>query len=552
MSLKPQAISPVPGETARVAHAAYPKGNVYMHMRDELGSIYEDESFADLFPKNGQPAEAPWRLALVTIIQFAEGLSDRQAADAVRGRIDIKYALSLDLSDSGFDASVLSEFRTRLIAGHAEEHLLMAMLTHFKERGWLKARGKQRTDSTHVLAKIRAINRLVCVGETLRHALNCLAIVAPEWLLEHSQPEWVDRYGVRLEDSRLPSGEEERQVWVQRVGRDGAALLGALFGPHAPSWLAEVPAVEILRRVWVQNYQWSEEKLNWRSSENIPPAGLYISSPYDLDAHYSKKRTTSWVGFKVHLTETCEKDSPHLITHVETTSAPVSDDSRTSSIHEGLKQKELVPEQHIVDTGYVDAQLLHSSQQDYGIDLIGPTRPDVKWQAQEKKGFAAAQFHLNWQGEQATCPEGHTSISWTPAIDNRKNEVIKIKFSMKDCQSCPSRLSCTHSTRYPRRTITVRREQQHQALQQARARAKTEEFKELYARRAGVEGTISQGVRAMGLRRSRYIGQEKTHLQHIATAAAMNIVRLMRWLDGEPHAQTRRSALVQLLRPVAS
>ena len=244
--------------------------------------------------------------------------------------------------------------------GQAEEQLLTVMLTLFKERGWLKARGKQRTDSTHVLAKIRAINRLVCVGETLRHALNCLAIVAPEWLLAHSQPEWVDRYEVRLEDSRLPSSEEDRQAWVQSVGQDGATLLSALFEPEAPSWLAAVPAVDILRRVWLQNYQWSEDKLGWRSSENIPPAGLYISSPYDLDAHYSKKRTTSWVGFKVHLTETCEKDSPHLIIHVETTTAPVSDDARTASIHEGLKQKELLPKQHLVDTGYVDAQLLHS------------------------------------------------------------------------------------------------------------------------------------------------------------------------------------------------
>ena len=180
-------------------------------------------------------------------------MSDRQAADAVRGRIDVKYALSLDLSDPGFDASGLSEFRTRLIAGHAEEHLLTAMLALFKERGWLKARGKQRTDSTHVLAKIRAINRLVCVGETLRHVLNCLAIVPPEWLLEHSKPEWVDRYGVRLEDSRLPSGEEDRQAWAQSVGQDGSELLSAVFDPNAPSWLREVAAIEILRRVWVQN-----------------------------------------------------------------------------------------------------------------------------------------------------------------------------------------------------------------------------------------------------------------------------------------------------------
>lgn len=166
-------------------------------------------------------------------------------------------------------------------------------------------------------------------------------------------------------------------------------------------------------------------------------------------------------------------------------------------------------------------------------------------------GYDAGHFDIDWQAEQATCPQGHTSISWTPAIDNRKNEVIKIKFSTKDCQACPSRSLCTHSTRTPRRTITVRPQLHYQALQRARERAKTEDFKALYACRAGVEGTISQGVRVMGLRRSRSIGQEKTHLQHLATAAAMNIVRLMRWLDGEPHAQTRRSALVQLLRPAA-
>lgn len=219
----------------------------------------------------------------------------------------------------------------------------------------------------------------MCVGEAPRYALNCLAIVAPEWLLEHSKPEWADRYGVRLEDSRFPSGEEERQAWAQSVGQDGSEVLSALFDLNAPLWLREMPVVNILRRVWVQNYQWTNGKLIWRSSEDIPPAAQYISSPYDLDAHYSKKRTTSWVGFKVHLTETCEKDSPHLITHVETTAAPVSDDARTTIIHEGLKQKELLPDQHIVDTGYVDAQLLHRSQQDYGIDLVGPTRADYKW-----------------------------------------------------------------------------------------------------------------------------------------------------------------------------
>jgi len=182
MSLQPQPVCPVPEETARIARAAFPRGNVYMRVRDALGSLYSDETFADLFPTRGQPAETPWRLALVTVMQFAEGLPDRQAADAVRGRIDWTYALGLEVDDAGFDASVLSEFRARLVAGGAEETLLDTLLTQFRDRGLLKARGRQRTDSTHVLAAIHVLNRLECVGETLRHALNALAVTTPEWL----------------------------------------------------------------------------------------------------------------------------------------------------------------------------------------------------------------------------------------------------------------------------------------------------------------------------------------------------------------------------------
>jgi transposase len=299
MSLNPQPICPVPEETARIARAAYPKGNVYMQMRDALGSIYQDQIFAHLFPRCGQPAEAPWRLALVTIMQFAEGLTDRQAANAVRGRIDWKYALGLELADAGFDASVLCEFRTRLVKGQAEQLLLEAMLTLFKEQGWLKAGGRQRTDSTHVLAKIRALNRLLCVGETLRSTLNCLALVAPSWLREHSRPEWVDRYGHRLEDARLPSRVEERRAEALAIGRDGTLLLDAIYHSSAPTWLREVPAVDVLRRVWLQNFVVVEGIFQWRENDNIPPPAQFIASPYDLEAHYAKKRSTTWIGYKV-------------------------------------------------------------------------------------------------------------------------------------------------------------------------------------------------------------------------------------------------------------
>jgi len=210
MSLRAPLVYCIPDETARVGHAAFPKGNPYMRMRDTLGPIYTNPEFAPLFPKTGQPAHAPAQLALVTIMQFAEGLSDTQAADAVRSRIDWKYALALELTDPGFDASVLSEFRTRLLRGHAELLLFETMLTLFREQGLLKARGRQRTDSTHVLAAIQVLNRLECIGESLRHALNTLATVAPDWLRTWVPSTWFDRYGRRFENYRLPPGKPER------------------------------------------------------------------------------------------------------------------------------------------------------------------------------------------------------------------------------------------------------------------------------------------------------------------------------------------------------
>jgi transposase len=231
MTLHAQKEFSIPEETIRVAQAAYPRGNTLIKMRDVLGTIYQDQSFAHLFPHNGRPVEAPWRLALITVMQFMEELPDRQAADAVRGRIDWKYVLGLELTDPGFDATVLCEFRKRLVEGEAEQLLLDAMLTLFKERGWVKSRERQRTDSTHVLAKIRAINRLMCVGEAMRFALGSLAVVAGDWLLDHSDVAWVDRYGHRIEETRLPQSQAERQVVAEVIGRDGWNLLVDIFAP---------------------------------------------------------------------------------------------------------------------------------------------------------------------------------------------------------------------------------------------------------------------------------------------------------------------------------
>lgn len=351
MCLLPQTSFAIPEQTERVARAAFPKGSLSIRIADELGRIFLDEQFAQLFPRRGQPAEAPARLALVTLLQYAENLSDRQAADAVRSRIDWKYALGLELSDPGFDSTVLSEFRTRLVQGSAEQLLFTTLLQKCQAQKLLLARGRQRTDSTHVLGAIRAMNRLECVGEAVRHTLNVLAVVAPDWLREHSQPAWIDRYGPRVDDYRLPKGEALRQAQAQQIGLDGYWLLDHLYAEDTPDWLRPLPAVEILRQVWVQQYYRTETEVRWRSVEDgVPPAAQFISSPYDPEAHYAKKRTTSWVGYKVHLTESCEEGTPHLITQVETTSAPAADGEVTTRIHEALAQKNLLPSTHLVDT----------------------------------------------------------------------------------------------------------------------------------------------------------------------------------------------------------
>jgi transposase len=156
MSLNAPLFYIIPEETVQVAQAAFPKGNRYLRVRDTFGSLFENPNFASLFSPTGQPAEDPARLALVTILQFAERLSDEQAADAVRSRIDWKYLLALPLRDAGFDPSVLSEFRKRLLDGQAEELLFDTLLTQFRAHGLLRTRGRQRSDSTHVLAAVRA------------------------------------------------------------------------------------------------------------------------------------------------------------------------------------------------------------------------------------------------------------------------------------------------------------------------------------------------------------------------------------------------------------
>lgn len=545
MSLHAEPFGPVPDETARIARAAFPKGNRWMQLRDVLGTVYDDARFHSIFARRGRPAIASWRLALLTVMQFSEGLSDRQAAEAMRARIDRKYALDLELTDPGVDFSVLSEFRRRLVRGSATDSLVEALLEACRAHGWLKPRGGQRTDSTHVLGALRVLNRLELVAETLRAALNALATEAPEWLRAQAPVEWYERYDRRIEDYRLPKGREAREAYAATVGTDGFRLLAALAAPTAPGALRELPAVGTLQRVWDGQFMEEAGRIRWRKAAELPPAAEQVA-PYEPEARFSIKRQMNWVGYKVHLTETCDVDRPHLLTHVATTAATVPDVEQLAAIEQRLADTALLPAQHLVDAGYVRATNLVTSQQAHQVDLLGPIYADRQWQAKAETGFDVAHFQVNWDSEIVTCPAGRTSVRWSPT-ETARGPMIHVDFAAADCATCSARPQCTRAKAQPR-GLTLQPRAEHEAIQAARQRQRTAEFEQEYARRAGIEGTLSQGVRAFGLRQARYRGLAKTHLRHVATATAVNVSRLTDWLNERPHATTRSSRFAALAR----
>ncbi|WP_414859192.1 transposase [Nostoc sp. KVJ3] len=376
------------------------------------------------------------------------------------------------------------------------------MLKQFKEKGIIKEKGKQRTDSTHVLAAIRNLNRLETVAETLRAGLNAVATVAPEWLRSWVPHEWFERYGRALEEYRLPKGVTARYKLAETIGNDGMQLLIAIYEQETtPQWLRQIPAIEILRQTWVHQYYIDYTnvkddepgKLCWRNAADLPPAGQHFDSPYDTDARYGNKRTQTWTGYKVHITETCDANDVHLITNVETTQAHLSDVDQTQPIHLSLEAKGLSPKEHIVDAGYVDSELLVKSKIDFDIELIGPVRPNVSWQAKTPGGYDISKFTVDWSAKTVTCPQGQKSTTWTPAIDNWGNSGINVKFPSKVCRRCDFRHLCIKSKNESEpRKLRLRPQEEHQILQTIRKQQETDEWKERYNTRAGVEGTWEQ------------------------------------------------------------
>jgi transposase len=296
--------------------------------------------------------------------------------------------------------------------------------------------------------------------------------------------------------------------------------------------------VQTLRDVWRVHYARDDGRPRWRAGAELPPVGDRLQSPYDPEMHYSTKRQMEWSGYKVHVTETCDDDAAHLITHVKTCPAMEQDMTSTAEIHACLAAKGLLPSEHYVDSAYIDAALLVSSRQDHGISLEGPVRGVSSWQARTGQGYDLPNFVIDWEREQVTCPQGKVSATWRVARREDGSPRINAVFSRTDCGACAVRELCTPA-KEARRAVYFHTRREYEALNAARSRMHDPTWKERYHIRAGVEGTLSQGVRVFGMRRSRYIGLLKTGLQEVCSAAAMNVLRVVHWLDGWPRTKTR-------------
>jgi transposase len=414
-------------------------------VRDRLGEWLHDAVFAGAFGTRGRPGWSPSRLALVTVLQRAENLTDRMAAGAVRTRLDWKYLLGLALDDPGFDHSVLAEFRGKVADAGLEQAALDALLERLAADGLVRAGGKQRTDSTHVVAAVAALNRLELAGESVRAALEALTAAHPDWtaqLLDVSG--WARRYGTPLTDWHLPVSKKKQDELAVTYAKDGYALLEAVYDKASPAWLAELPAVDVLRRVLLQNYtrvagadgtEVIKRREKAPEGDGLPPGRRRIASPYDTDARWGAKRDEFWLGCKLHVSETCDDvpacgcgcgcpgDSaaartghaagcgapafPNLITHAATTDAAVTDNRMTAVIDDALAAKGLAPGRHYLDSGCLSAALVTGeAARNGGIALIGPLLADTSAQARAGAGYARADFAIDYAARTVTCPRG--------------------------------------------------------------------------------------------------------------------------------------------------
>jgi len=516
----------IPDETRAIAEAVCVKSAAwYLKLSRELRKLYSTIDFESLYPEAGQWGIHPFRVFAFLMLQAIEGLSDRQAADQVRMNIGWKFVLALPLDHEGWDASVLSRIRDRLLETDPQTMLLDAQLTSLREKNLLNTR-RQRTDATSIKAWVKLLNRTELVLETVRNAIETLSTEDPEWLISVAKQEWMARYYLdRPFNYRLPKGEKGQQELAQIAGEDGFYILGCIENtPQTKrNFLEELEAIRALRAVLDDQFHPPDDKHGpkLRDPKELNPSGERIVSPYETEARTASKGDKTVTGYKFHTTETCVAGSPNFITDARVEAATKNDSLTLPDIVERLREKDLQPQKLLVDGGYVNTTFFAKARNEFGLDIVSRLVNGHSWQSKENKGFDSSRFEIDFAAREAVCPAKVTSSRWKQKKDGHSD----IYFPEEACSICPFKEACTKAVC---RILRVPPEAVYREQQFMRDRQKTPEFKKEYATRAGVEGTQSEVVRVAG-RQSTVRGRTKTNLRYVLAAVAVNFGRLFRW-----------------------
>jgi len=518
----------IPADTAQVGREILAENDPYRLVGDRVKSFLRLGDFTGLYSKLGRGAICPIILSLVTVFQSLENIPDRVAAHWVVTRIDWKYALHLPLTWLGFHFSVLSRFRTRLLEHGAERLVFEKVLEWVRSMGFVKKHGKQRSDSTHILGCVERLSRLELAWETLRVALRAIKAAAPEWYAEVIPAAFHEAYVERQSDWRLSKGEVKAAM--QKAGSDGFWLLDHL-DERAPQRVLDLSEVATLRQVWEQQFERQEDTKKVTVRQPPIKGKDVIQSPHDPEARWAEKRGKEWVGYKLQVTETAEDDAEvQFITDIDVVGANEDDSEVVDDIQGRLIERDLKPDEHYVDKGYVSGpNLAHSADRD--IELVGPALADT---SRKPEGYKQSDFEIDFEKQEVICPEGKPSEKWyeRPQPDGHVGAEVQFR---GQCEGCPARAQCAPGK--SGRTLCI--SPYYEELNQRRVEQKTDAFKEKMKRRPAVEGTISESTRKHGTRRARYRGKDKGRLQALFTGAAIDLKRLAKALEAQKTAPAR-------------
>ncbi len=516
MSLKTCFPAHVPVETARFVEPLLSEESIYRFIGQQIDQIIGDADFAAMYAEAGRPGVNPVLLALVTVFQFLEKLPDRAAAQMAVMRLDWKYALRQSLDWTRFHYSDLCNFRKRLLEHESERSVFERVVTYLRESGYVQAGGKQRTDSTHILGAVRDLSTVELVRETLHVTVCALISADAPWTVRYLPSSFVELYASR---QRLDwTSKREMTEHLQRMATDGEWLWRQLqqFGTATLQALTEV---RTLRRVLNEQFKPSRETVRYTATGHY--RGNYLATPYDVDARRSTKRSTQWVGYKLHVTETIATNrQARFITDLALTSAPEPDNQQLDAIQNRLAECRVLPAQHYVDQGYMSAANLAKSLTK-GVDLRGRLLQDTSG---KREGFRLRDFQVDIANRTAICPAGRIAPRFVPAKPNPRNLVAFHVFFGKQCQLCPffGPELCTDKLRGRHLGVSIH----HDLIQARRREEQTASFNQEMRIRAGAESVISELVRGYGARRARYRGQRKAALQVAFIGAAVNLRRL--------------------------